>query len=287
MSRDLAAPLLAHLRQRVTTLAVGIRLDRKDGLAMGFTTVPRRTLIDGLIYDPKTAITPTSVETKISTGMDNSQFAGILSSSKIRDIDVLAGIYDFAKIQIFLFNYADLTMGRIRLVKGRLGEVVTDGNMGFQAEIRGLIQQANQTIIELTSAQCRVDVFADERCQLNRAAHTWVGTVSSIISPRVLRASDIIGVKPDDWFNFGEFNFLTGANASAPISDVKTWVSATGQVEFQIPPRLPVHLGDTFEIVTGCSRIFSRCKELENSINFQGEPYVLGPDFVLAISGRG
>src|SRR5262249_56713500 len=100
-------------------------------------------------------------------GGENLEVEGMLSSGFITEADIMAGKYDFAEIEIFMVNYADLTQGALKLRRGWLGEV-SISRQHFVAEVRGLAQRLSQTIGDLFSPSCRA-TLGDARCGVNLA----------------------------------------------------------------------------------------------------------------------
>ena len=54
--------LQAHLAQPATTLAWLLRVQRRDGVVLGFTTHDRTLTVGGVAYRPHTGISPTDIE---------------------------------------------------------------------------------------------------------------------------------------------------------------------------------------------------------------------------------
>jgi uncharacterized phage protein (TIGR02218 family) len=49
-----------------------------------------------------------------------------------------------------------------------------------------------------------------------------------------------------------------------------------------------VAIGDTFEIMAGCNKLFATCKsKFANGVNFRGFPHIPGNDFVTTYPVRG
>lgn len=284
MFRTISPELKAHLALPTTTVAFAIRVTRSDSVVMGFTTHVRSVTIDAQLYKASTAVMPTSIESKVSTGIDNQEFLGAISSVDVTEDDILQGRYDHARVSVFLFNYKDLTMGSVLLLVGKLGEVKLNGINGFRAEVRGLLVQARQRIGDVLSATCRVHKFADAECGLNRATFVVTGAVDNVISRQTFQSSDLVALEPDGYYDFGEFVWLTGDNAGVPNPDVLAYVSATGQIELMSEMRKPIQVGDTFEVVAGCNRLFDTCRDkFSNTINYAGEPHVPGRDYLVQI----
>lgn len=117
--RVISPQLEAHFGGGLTTLATCWRLTRQDGAELGFTDLDRTLVIDTLEYDSIAGFTPTTVESKSNMSVDNLDLEGQTFPSKITESDLLAGMYDYAEIEIFLVNYEDLSQGKLVVKRGR------------------------------------------------------------------------------------------------------------------------------------------------------------------------
>jgi uncharacterized phage protein (TIGR02218 family) len=121
--KSVSPALAADLNGEVTTLATCWRLERLDGWARGFTDHDRDLLIDGLAYVASTGFLPSAVKTGSDLSVDNLDVEGFLDDSALTPEELAAGLFDGARIEVFLVNWADLGHGRLILRKGFLGEV--------------------------------------------------------------------------------------------------------------------------------------------------------------------
>lgn len=276
--RTASSNLTAHIAGEVTTLAVCWKLSLTDGSILGFTDHTSDLTIDSVLYEAATGFSPTSIETKDKFAVDNLDVAGILDAAAITEADIMAGKYDFAGVEIFMVNVADLTQGRILHRRGWLGEVSVK-NGQFIAEVRGLAQKLSQNIGELFSPTCRA-VLGDGRCKLNLAGFTASGAVTTITSRQVFVSNAM--TQAAGYFSGGEIIWLTGANAGRRME-----IKEFGNKQFTLVLPMPNNIapGDTFNAIAGCDKTFNACfSKFNNAVNFRGEPYVPGMDKMLATS---
>lgn len=277
MPRNISAELLEHIRGECTTLATCFKVTRVDGVVMGFSSHVEDMAFGGLTYQAAAGVSPSTVKTEAGTGVDNLKVVGILSSETITELDIMAGRYDGALVEIFFVNYEDLSMGRLLMMRGPLGEVATGGGQ-FTVEIRSHLQLASGRIGETLTPGCRVKQFGDGRCGLDLGAFTFAAVVTEVSSRRLFRAAVL--VDNPTFFEFGTLTFTTGPNAGLPYL-IKGFDAELGEVELQIAGRAEVEAGHEFTIVAGCDRTLDRCKSYGNVINFRGEPYVPGADALI------
>ena len=168
--RRISAEFEQHLLGEVTTLVTCYRITRVDGIEFGFTDHDENLVIESIEYDSISGFTPTSIESKSDMSVDNMEIEGMSFPSKITEADLLAGIYDYAEVEVFLVNYEDLNQGKMVLKRGKLGEVTLSKQM-FRAEIRGLTQHLSQTIGKIYSPACQA-ILGDGSCKVNLASCT-------------------------------------------------------------------------------------------------------------------
>lgn len=273
MTLTVSAPLQSHLEGETTTLATCWKATLKKGTVYGFTDHTRDLVVSGVTYQASTGYTPSSIASNDQLSVDNLEVEGMLSDSSIAEVDIFAGLWDYAEIEIFQVNYMDLTQGILGQRKGWLGEV-RSGKTVFHAEMRGLFQKLQQNIGELSSPSCRAKL-GDTRCSKDLTAFTFTGTVATTSSAR--QFTDASLTQADGYFEYGELTWTGGLNAGL-VMEVKSYT--VGAVLLQLPMPYALQVGDTFTIIAGCAkRLQEDCKtKFNNVINFRGEPYVPGVD---------
>ena len=160
-----SASLASHLAGEVTTLATCWRITRTDGTVFRFTDHDRDLVVDGDIYAASAAYSRTAISNDAGMGVDNLDVEGVFDSAAVSEAELRAGLFDQAEVRIFLVNWADPSMGSLRLRRGWFGEVVLTEQGVFRTELRGLTQALQQRIGELYSPDCRADL-GDHRCRM-------------------------------------------------------------------------------------------------------------------------
>lgn len=277
--RVISPQLEAHFGSGLTTLATCWRLTRQDTTELGFTDHDRGLVIDALDYDSIAGFTPTTVESKSNMSVDNLDLEGQTFPSKITESDLLAGLYDYAEVEIFMVNYEDLTQGKLVVKRGRLGEVTLNAQL-FHAEVRGLTQHLSQTIGEVYSPSCRA-VLGDSRCKVSLASVTVTTTITEVVNNQTFKASAL--TQAAGWFTGGEVEWTSGNNNGRRM-EVKEF--ASGQVVLALPMGKSIQVGDGIKIIAGCDKTHETCQgKFSNILNFRGEPYVPGVDALLTTAG--
>jgi uncharacterized phage protein (TIGR02218 family) len=277
--KPLSPTLLSHLAGGVTTLALCVRVVRRDRARLGFTSFDKDIVMDGLTYRADSGLRPSAAESTADLRVDTIDLAGVLRSSALTESDLLGGLYDGAAVDIFLINHQTPpsvpdTTNAVWLRSGSIGEVRQTGS-AFIAEIRGLSESLNRAPFALYSPTCRVKRLGGNRCNASLSAHTFTYTVASIIDAR--RFTHSAAPKADGFFQYGTVTFSGGVEGV-----VKSYT--TGVIELIDP--LVVSLGTSFTAVRGCDRSFATCKSIfGNATNFRGEPPELLPGVDRLVGG--
>ena len=280
--KTISAPLKLHLAKEGTTLCTcwKVTLVNKNNEVRGFSNHTRPLTFEGVRYDPASGYTPSAVETMSGLQVDNLEIEGMLSSDSISEDELMAGRWDGALVEIFQVNYLDLTMGSLKLRKGKLGEVRL-GKHYFVAELRGLIQAYTKTIGELYSVTCRAS-FGDTRCKVVLTPYTFTTTVTSVVDNRNFTATGL--TLESNYFDMGQFYFTTGPNAGIK-TEIKEHLVG-GVIKLVLPLPYPVLVGHQFTAIRGCMKSLTACKSYNNVLNFRGEPHLPGLDKVLTPGRR-
>ncbi len=277
--KTISPELETHITAETTTLATCWKLTRRDAVVMGFTDHDQDITYASVTYQASSGFTPSAVANSATLSVDNLDIEGVLDSTTITEADILAGIYDFAEVEVFKLNYADTTQGALLLRRGWLGEVSMNQHQ-FVAEIRGLTQRLSQSIGELYAPACRAGL-GDGRCKVNLAPFTVTGTLTSVTSNQVF--SDDTRMEAAGFFTFGKITFTSGNNNGLSM-EVKEF--AQGEIILVLPMPYAVQTGDAYTMIAGCDKSFETCKNrFTNAINFRGEPHVPGTDRILETAG--
>ena len=277
-----------HLDGGATTLAWCWRVTRRDGTRMGFTDHDRDIVFDATVFEAAAGLTASEIRDGVGLSVDNLEVTSALSSEHLSEADLVAGLYDDARVEIFRVNWSEPEQ-RVLMRSGSLGEVRRSG-LTFAAEVRGLAHYLQQPKGRLYQFTCDADL-GDVRCgiDLSGALYSGVGLVSAVTSRRKFSVSGL-DAYGDDWFTRGLLTFTSGANAGARIEVREHRVSAGGIVTvelWQSGGQIPSP-GDAFAVRAGCDKHFATCRErFANSANFRGFPHMPGNDFVGGYARRG
>ncbi|MEO0983268.1 MAG: DUF2163 domain-containing protein [Pseudomonadota bacterium] len=282
--RAIDPALDAHLKSGATTLATCWRIERRDGVVLGFTDHDRALSFDGVDYAPEAGANGAALATSADLSVDNSDIEGVLDDAALSAGDLAAGRYDGARVEIFLVNWAD-TGQRALLKTAIIGETTRKGD-AFAAELRGVSSLLDQPTGRLFQRLCDANL-GDARCGVDLGDPTYrtSGAVTALRDDLSFVASDFDGFETN-WFAHGLLTWSSGANAGA-AAHVKRQ-DAAGVVALWLPPGAPIAIGDAFTVTAGCDKRFSTCAaKFSNAVNFRGFHLMPGNDFAVSYPLRG
>lgn len=263
----------------LTALAFCWRLERRDGICLGFTTHDRDLSLDGLVYRASPGMVPSAVT--LSDGFDSGglDVSGALTSDAITDADLAAGRWDGAAVRLFLVDWSDPGGERLDLAQGELGDVTVKGG-AFEAELRGPAAQLERPVVEQTSPECRAEL-GDRRCRVDLAGRIRVTRIVAVLGEGAVEVAD--AAPGEDNYAFGRLRWLGGANSGLE-SGIRA--SSGPLLTLRDPPPRPSTIGDLVEIAEGCDKRFPTCAgRFGNAENFRGEPHLPGMDLLTRYPG--
>lgn len=298
MSRTIPAALLAHIAGEALTLALMVRVERTDSIVLGFTSHDRDLSFASETYLATSAIEASAIRNTLGRQLDTLDVIGLLQSSVIADSDLIAGLYDGARVETFLVNWTDspITERIGPLHSGTIGEVsLTDGQ--WVAEFRPLSARLAHQIGQLTSPTCRVKEWGDSECApggllgvspgvaISTYRHT--GRVVSVVTS-AYQMTFATSAEASDYFSYGRVAMTTGNNAGLS-REVKRHTLSGGSavIELQEPFPRAVAVSDVAMLEAGCNRSFERCLFFANRLNFRAEPELPTNDTTLKIGRKG
>ncbi len=162
-------------------------ITRKDGVVLRFTDAPQDLVVGGQTFSSVAGPEASAVSDTATMSVDNMEVKALAlltgnDGVLIRDVEV--GRYDGAQTDVFFVDRRQPDAGLLHARTGWLGELKHQGQM-FGAELRGLLQAMQQTIVELVSKQCRASL-GDSRCKVDLAPHRVERTVLQAAEGRTI-----------------------------------------------------------------------------------------------------
>jgi uncharacterized phage protein (TIGR02218 family) len=196
----------------------------------------------------------------------------------MRRVDLEAGRWDRAALDIFLVDWEDVSAQPIPIASGEFGDVCLKRH-AFEAELRGPTALLEAPVVEQTSPECRAEL-GDRRCRVDMAARVRVTSILAVDGETGLTvASAAMG----DAYANGSLRWITGANGGLR----STILASNGaSLTLREPPHFRAAAGDLVEIAEGCDKSFATCSgRFGNALNFRGEPHLPGTDLLTRYVG--
>lgn len=270
--------MTGFLEHALTTIAFCWRLERRDGVALGFTTHDRDLAIDGLVYRAAPGMVPSAIT--IGDGLDAGglDVSGALTSDAISADDLAAGRWDGAAVYLLAYDW-DGGGDALPLARGTIGDVTVKGG-GFEAELRGPAALLERPVVEQTSPDCRAEL-GDRRCRVDMAPRTLVTAIVEVPDETVVLVAQ--AAPETGAYAFGRLRWLTGPNSGL---DSAIAASEGARLTLREPPFRPPTAGDLVELREGCDKLFATCSgRFANALNFRGEPHLPGMDLLTRYPG--
>jgi len=270
--------MTGFLDKDLCTAAFCWRLERRDGVALGFTTHDRDLAIGGLAYRAAPGMLPSAIS--LSDGFDAGSLdvKGALTDRAISARDLAAGRWDGAAVAVFMTDWEAPGVEMFAVARGELGEVSTRGD-SFEAELRGPAAKLDVPAVEQTSPECRA-ALGDKRCRVDMAGRRRLTRIAEAIEADVVEVEDAAA---GGAHSGGTLRWIGGANSGleSPI------LAADGtRLTLAEPPPFAPAAGDLVEISEGCDKSLATCSgRFGNAANFRGEPHLPGIDLLTRYPG--
>lgn len=281
MPRTISVALQAHLESEVTTLATCWKIVRRDAVVKAYTDHDAAIVYDGDTYTPLESGLPSNFSQNSSLKPSSMEVEMAYASATGTDTELRAGLYDYAEVWTFKINWADTSMGIVKMACGRLGEVEIRDNQA-RIELRSLTQLLAVPIGRIYTPECDA-TLGDARCGVAMAGYTKTGTVGAVTSNKVFVVSGTAAGQVEGYYAYGKGVFSSGANNGLTMQ-IESYVAATNLLTLLEYMPYTVAPGDTFTLYAGCDRRFATCKtRFSNKDNFRGFPHIPGMDKALTV----
>jgi uncharacterized phage protein (TIGR02218 family) len=278
--RSFSPELAAHLASGVTTLCTCWRVVRSDGTVLGFTDHDRALSFDGVEHEPESGLDASVAVANAGLQVGGLDVTGVLSSEKINAADLDAGLFDNARVEAWLVNWAEPPAASER----RLDRRGQGEGQSFTAEIRSLSHALDQARGRLFRSTCDADL-GDARCTVDLSSVDWTANATVVTTDGFARlTANIPGERPTGFFDQGSLTFTSGANAGRRSEVLRHVRDDEGDhIELWQAMVEPIAAGSGLTISAGCDKRFTTCRDrFDNAVNFRGFPHMPGNDFALS-----
>ena len=276
MPREISDALKMHIAQDSLTIALLVKIDRKDNTVIAFTNHQEDVTFDSQLYSSIPGFEFTEVKKNSNLSVDNAEILGIIDATNITDEDVNKGLYDQARVTVSIFNYEDITQHIMTIIYGVIGRITLRGGQ-YIAEVRGLSELLQHDHGRVYTPLCDA-ILGDTRCGVNLSTYTHSGIVSGSVNRYSFEFTGIT-TQADGYFDLGLVTWTSGLNTGV-ASQLKSYRGNT--IVLFSEANEAIAIGDQFSITAGCDRTVGTCRtKFNNIVNFRGFPSIPGEDAVL------
>lgn len=286
--RRLPEALAAHVATGETTLCRAWRVTCRDGFRLGFTEHDQTLTFDGTQFEPGSGFAATEASVASGLAAPGAKVRGGFSSVAITEVDLAAGRYDGARVELFLVNWQAAEEQHALISVQEIGEVSRAGP-GFLAELRSFAHRLQQPEGRIYNRRCDVDL-GDGRCRVDMgvANRRLNGFVAEVLSADRLTVSGLPALT-EGHFRLGHLRFDEGLLSGKRLAIEESGATVGGMVTLRLwlPLETRPSPGDAVTLTVGCDKSFSTCRtKFGNVLNFRGFPHMPGSDFAYSyVSG--
>lgn len=281
---DIPSSLQSKLDRGVTNICQCWRVQRKDGVVLGFTDHDEDIIFNGIRFFAKAGLTPSQVEKTAGLSAETTEVIGAFSHESILAVDLRNGLYDGASVEIWLVDWGDVN-DRLLLDISIIGEVRYTDSI-FNAELRSRACLFDQQRGNAYQRSCTADL-GDARCgvDLSAGAYRRTGVIESAVGGVLVILPD--SLTNGDIFTGGGLWFDDGANRGGRFS-IKSYLDFGGRahVVLRTTPAGAISPGEVVTLIAGCDKRAATChNNFANIANFRGFPLMPGNDRMLSYPG--
>lgn len=253
------------------------RIDRSDGVTLGFTSHNRDLTFGGVRHRGAPGILPSAVRRTAGLTGDSADMHGALAHDSLPQGDLARGRFDNARVEVGAVDWE--TGEHTVLYHGHIGAVAQEDG-GFVAELRSAKAALETDPVPRTSPSCRA-LFCGPGCGLSSAHHTHQAVLADV-DTRDGRVR-LTGGPHAASLVAGSIRWLDGPHAGSRVEIVaeeEGWLVIDGLLE----PSLVI--GARARVREGCDHTLATCAgRFGNAVNFRGEPFLPGNDLVARYPG--
>lgn len=258
--------------------AVLLKLTRTDGEVFAFTDHSSVITYDGVDYEPVGSFATSAEERQTGLRERTLETAGVITSDKITETDLLAGLFEDAMIERRVVDWQYPWAGVFSYQKWWIDETSFTSER-WNATLSGWIGRLSKSAGDTVQRVCP-HRLGDAKCQATPFTRTGMQPSAVTAGDRTSFFDSTLNADAEHLYRFGKITFTSGDNNGISV-EVKDNVLDGGNMRIDLQLELPFDpaLTDTYTIVQGCDGLASTCKDtFSNLDNFGGYPFVPGND---------
>jgi uncharacterized phage protein (TIGR02218 family) len=265
-------------RDTLEGLATFWRIERRDGVTLGFTGHDRDLWFDDLLHHAAPGMVPSALRRSADFSSDSAEVEGALTHDGISPEDLALGRFDGARVAIGVVDWESLA--NEVLYRGEIGEVSEEAS-SFNAELRSAKKLLDVDPVPRTSPTCRA-LFCGPGCTLSAARFTHEAEVEAI--DRSANSATFSSSLSSGSMTGGTVRWIDGPQAGITMyvnHETADALTLNRALDAGLQPGMRALLRE------GCDHTLQTCRaRFANSVNFQGEPFVPGNDLLARYPAR-
>lgn len=252
-----------------TTLCFCWRVTKTDGTALGFTDHDRGLVFDGSSFEPQSGFSQSEAQSSLGLAVDTAEIEGALSSVRLSEDEIDAGLFDGAKVETFRVDWTAPESAELIRVSA-IGKI-TRRDRALVAELESLVRNFDRPAGRYLRRSCDAEL-GDARCGVAMAGFGTAGIVVSRAGTGTYVVSEL-DAYADGWFGGGKLTIEGRAYG------VTAHRRGTEGVLVTLEGGGDLVSGAAFAITAGCDKAFATCRDkFANALKFRGFPHLPGND---------
>jgi len=247
-----------------------LRIECSNGLTVRLTRYPVDLVMsNGQVYQTGTGYDFTGYSATASLTPAAIDLDGFLGFAGVTRDAIQSGIFDGARCYLFACDFLNPVEDYEPIVASIMGKTTIEDNR-YKVEEMALVDALNQSVGKSYTAQCGKTFGGQEYAGCKKALGplTITGTLTAVTSSAIIR--DASRSEAADYFAAGTLRFTSGLNAGLKPLEIKRH-EADGTIETFEPFYYAPAVGDAYELIPGCRKRLSDCRDKWNNvINFGG-----------------
>lgn len=223
--KDLGSTRLAYLATDAQTDAECARIERLDGNTYGLTNCTSDLTISGVTYRSSAGYTPTAVTSKADLQPGTVDIEGIIEVLGVDRTELLEGLFDGARVYVFLTDYQNPVVDEHPVVAGEWGKVEMTEEGSFVTEFRSLAEYLQQPIGRTHTAACEA-TLGDGDCNVPLSVSQWQDSTAYTADTTDASVRSII--EPSTANGFWYECTTSGTSSADSPSTEPTWPTTLG-----------------------------------------------------------
>lgn len=161
--KTISTALAGHFGSEILTPADCVRIEKIDGSVLAMTSHDADITFEGVTYRSGATFDLSAIKSSADFSVDNAEITMAIDGVYLTKSELLGDNLREAAFEIFTVNWQDLTMGKLPLKRGNIGEITIVDDLYAKVQLRGLFQKLSRGILDIYSPTCRA-VFGDAKC---------------------------------------------------------------------------------------------------------------------------